>query len=247
MLIDPDDVGIDRSELDRLARIAGALDHTDFELEAPPAGLWDRIAASIAAEPQDTRVGSGTVVEYAIDADDVVISVGADWSSFARGNAAPELDELAADRTLWSYIDEDEVRDLWRLLVDQVRAKQARARVPLRCDAPDMRRWFEMTVTPEPGDVVRFRSVLVFEEARPVVALLSDGSARDAARSIPVCSWCGDAHDGSGWHPVEEVVRSLRLLEEGLPRTSYGICPSCRDLMSVELLAPGRHAPDSPG
>ena len=158
MLTDADGAGVDRDEMDRVAAIVSLVDASDVERVDPPAGLWGRIAAAVAAEPDRDAAGAGTVVEYAIDADDVVVPVGDEWSRFARQNDAPELDELAPDRTLWSYFGSDEVRDVWRLLIARVRATQAPAHVPLRCDAPHMRRWFEMTITPEPDGVVRFRS-----------------------------------------------------------------------------------------
>ncbi len=239
MLPDADDVGIDSDELDRLAVIMSQVDDIDFERVDPPDGLWGRIAASIAAAPDRTPAGAGTVVEYSISADDMVIAVGEDWPRFARQNNAPELVELSPDRTLWSYFDSDEVRDLWRLLIEQVRVTQARARVPLRCDGADMRRWFEITITPEPDNVVHFRSVLVFEESRSAVAFLSDHAARDSdTPAVPVCSWCGEGHDGSRWRQIEELVRDLRLLEDPMPSIGYGICPTCRDLMSTDLLMP---------
>ena len=239
MLTDADGAGIDRHEMDRVAAIVSLVDASDVERVDPPAGLWGRIAAAVAAEPDRVAAGAGTVVEYAIDADDVVVPAGDEWSRFARQNDAPELDELAPDRTLWSYFGSDEVRDVWRLLIDRVRSTQAPAHVPLRCDAPHMRRWFEMTITPEPGGVVRFRSALTFEESRPAVAFLDDEIERDGDRpAVPVCSWCGEGHDGSHWRRIEDVVRDLRLLEDLMPSIDYGICPSCRDLMSTELLAP---------
>ncbi|MFN7149381.1 MAG: hypothetical protein ACK4V6_07855 [Microthrixaceae bacterium] len=227
---------IDLAALDRLVSIMSQVDSTDVELVDPPEGLWARIAAAIAAEPDETPPGAGVVVEYCIDADDVVVAVGEDWSTFARENGAPELDALSPDRTIWSYFDNDEVRDVWRLLVEQVRATHGVAQVPLRCDAPHMRRWFEMTITAGPEGTVDFRSVLVFEEPRTTVALLSGGVARDPDRpAVPVCSWCGDGYDGSRWRQIEELVRELRLFEDQMPSIDYGICPTCREVMSSDL------------
>jgi len=237
MLRDGDYPGIDPAFLDRVTTIVAEVDSVDFQLVDPPDELWGLIAVSIAADRDSTPTGSGSVVEYAIDANDIVIAVDAGWAAFAQENDAPELAELATDRPLSSYFDSDEVRDVWRLLIERVRAKQTQAHVPLRCDAPDMRRWFEMTITPEPHDVLRFRSVLVFEEPRSSVALLSPNAVRDdTAPGVPVCSWCGDGYDGSQWQQIEELVRNLRLLEERVPPINHGICPTCRDLMSSDLL-----------
>lgn len=241
MLSDADEGGAGAADVEPLAAVMSRIGEADFERVDPPDFVWGRIAASIAAEPDSTPTGSGTVVEYSIDADDMVIAVGEDWAAFAGNNDAGELAVSAPDRPLWSYFDSDEVRDLWRLVIGQVRAEQTPARVPLRCDATHMRRWFEMTVSPESDDGVRFRCVLVFEEQRHGVALIDPITERnDAAPAVPVCSWCGDGHDGSRWRPIEELVRNLRLLEDQLPSICYGVCPTCRDLMSTDLLVPAR-------
>ncbi|MEO8696213.1 MAG: hypothetical protein ABI658_22040 [Acidimicrobiales bacterium] len=232
-----DDFDIDPAFRDRLARIISQLDATDFERVDPPDALWGRIAAAVTAESARAQTQSGTVVLYSINADDVVIAVDEGWTAFARDNDAPELVELDPARTLWSYFDNDETRDLWRVLIQQVRAKQAQAHVPLRCDAPHMRRWFEMTITSAPNGAVHFRSLLVFEQPRPSVSLLGRRTERNnETPAIPVCSWCGKAFDGFRWDEIEELARDLRLLEDLVPSITYGICPTCRDLMSADLL-----------
>lgn len=181
------------------------------------------------------------VVEYAIDADDVVTAVDHGWTEFARANDAPELAGLAPDRTLWSYIEGDEVRDLWQLLIERVRVEQSSAHVSFRCDSPRRRRWFNMAITPRPDNAVRFRSVLVFEQPRPVVTLLQRHVERDrVAAAVLVCNWCGRGHDGAGWLDLEDLVRESGFTEETpMPSVIHGICPTCRDLMSGELLVPG--------
>jgi hypothetical protein len=230
-----DDLDIDTAISDRLAAIFSELDRSDFELFDPPDDLWDRIAASVAVGPECHPTGSGTVVEYAIDADDVVFTVGDGWAAFARDNDAPELVELPSARTLWSYFDGDEVRDLWRVLIASVRAKQVPAQVPLRCDSPEMRRWYEMTITPAADGVVHIRSALVFEEPRTSVPFLGRRTDRDETSPVPYCSWCAKVHDGCTWEDIDVVARGLRLLENRTPPLVSGICPSCRDLMSAGL------------
>ncbi|MDH5520763.1 MAG: hypothetical protein OEZ14_09555, partial [Acidimicrobiia bacterium] len=231
-----DAAGIDPTVVDRIGRILSEIDKSDFDLVDPPPDLWDDIVASIATdgakhptapkEPPSRESTTGTVVEYCIDGNDVLIGVGRDWSEFARDNGAPGLAVSVSDRTLWTYFDRDEVRELWQLLVDRVRATRMQVRVPLRCDAAHARRWFEMTVTPEADARVRFRCALVFEESREPVALLDSRSQRDLdAEPILVCSWCGRGKSGSWWLDIEELVNAERLLEEpSMPPISHGIC-----------------------
>lgn len=252
---DEDDVGIDAADMERIRRIMSELEESDFELLDPPAEIWQGIEASITSkratakrnpdenprEAPSRDAPSLMVIEYRIDARDILTDVGQGWADFARDNDAPELAAPATDRILWSYIDRDEIRELWQLLVQRVRTLQMEARVPFRCDAPHARRWLDMTITPEPDDGVHFRSVLVFEESRPPVALLDPHSERDAdAQPVPLCGWCGRGQHGSRWLDIEELVQAGRLLERAsMPPISHGICAACRDEMSADLLVPG--------
>lgn len=239
---------VDPAVVNRIGRIVSEINASDFELVDPPADLWDDIVASIAMaeaerstapkKPPSRNGLGGTVVEYRIDGNDVLIDVGQDWSRFADENGASGLVASAPNRTLWTYFDRDEVRELWQLLVIRVRASRKEVRVPLRCDAADTRRWFEMTVTPEAGANVRFRCALVFEESREPVALLDGRTRRDPdAEPILVCSWCGRGRSGATWLDIEDLVHADRLLEQpSMPPISHGICEPCRHDMSADLL-----------
>ncbi|MEI2697733.1 MAG: hypothetical protein V9E94_05105 [Microthrixaceae bacterium] len=228
------DLELETVQVERLELMMSRLERHDFDLVDPPERIWAGIAASIAAEP--TPPSSGTVVEYCIDADDFVIAVDRDWNAFAQANNAPELAHQRPTQTLWSYFGSDEVRTIWQALVQHVRTSKTEARVSLRCDAPHMRRWFEMTMTPEPDNGVRFQSKLVFEESRPSLPFLSTNVERSSDwLAVPICSWCNKGEANSRWLDIEEVVQNLRLLEQPMPSISYGICPTCQELMASEL------------
>lgn len=97
-----------------------------------------------------------------------------------------------------------------------------------------------MTITPEPEGTVHFQCVLAFEEARSPVSFLDLRAERDEAlRPVPLCSWCGRGQHGSAWLDIEELVQAAGLLERAsMPAISHGICASCREEMSAELLVP---------
>lgn len=247
MPVDAESAGADDAVTDRIRSIFSQVEESDFERVDPPADLWERIKTSITTdpdlspkEPPFQQVPASAVVEYRIDANDVIVDVGQSWADFARDNDAPELALPAPDRVLWTYFENDESRELWRLLVERVRAVQKGAEVPLRCDAPHTRRWFNMTITPEPNGNVHFRCLLSFEDARPPVSLLDPHSERDdGLQPVPLCNWCGQGQHGSLWLDIEELVQTARLLERAsMPPISHGICASCRDEMSAELLVP---------
>ncbi len=241
---DEDTLGLDAADLERIGGILAELGESDLELLAPPDDLWGRIEAAVTSMPARRAPARTTpaplVVEYRIDATDVVTDVGGGWADFARSNGAADLAVPDTERELWSYFGRSEFTDLWQTLVQRVREVRRPAHVPFRCDAPDARRWFEMTITPEPAGAVHFVSALVFEERRTPVALLDMHAARDLDEPpIPICSWCGRGQSDGAWQDLEELVRAERLLEQSsMPPIVHGICEACRDEMSAELLVP---------
>lgn len=243
-----DELGFDSAPVDRISVIATRLEVADSERVDPPVDLWDRIEAAVASEPKagprvppGRNVPLGTLVEYQIDADDYIVAVGQSWEEFARDNDGADLAVNPPNRSLWTYFDREDTRGIWQLLVTHVRSSQKSVQVPLRCDAPETRRWTEMTLIPLPEGGVRFQSVVVFEEFRPTVELLDMQAGRDeSSEPVLVCSWCGQGQHGSDWCDIEDLVRDTRLLErEKLPPVSYGICAGCRDEMSDELAGAG--------
>ncbi len=236
---------LDGVEFDALRAALDDLDTADVDLADPPAAIWAGIDASAASEAARRAPGRmavpSTVVEYTIDDNDAVVGVGGQWAEFAADNGAAELVAPPVDRTLWSYFDQPEVRELWQMVVSHVRAHAAPARLPFRCDAPQARRWFEMTVAPAAAGQIHFRSELVFEEERSPIALL-DATVERAADADPVtvCTWCGRGDNGGDWVEIDELLRSQRLLEcTALPAITWSICAPCRDDMTAELLVAG--------
>jgi hypothetical protein len=231
---------------ERVIRALQGIDAADVGLIEPPSSVWDGIEASVesgrAELPGSPSPGSAiAVVEYSIDASDVLIEVGAGWAESAIHHGASELERPDDERVLWEAIGDDELCELWQLVVRQVRSAGSEVRVPFRCDSARARRWFEMVVAPGAAGGVRFRSVLVFEEERVAVALLDPTVERDdASEPIPLCSWCGRGCLEGSWLEIERLVAEARLLErESLPALTPGICTSCRHQMSAELLAQG--------
>ena len=242
----PDDArALDVADLGDVGAALLDLEASDVDMHDPPPAIWGRIAAASASESvrraPARAAAPSIIVEYAIDDRDVVVGVGGQWAEFATENGAAELVAPSVDRTLWSYFDQDEVRELWQMVVAHVRAGRGTARLPFRCDAPGARRWFEMTVAPLSGDGVRFRSEMVFEQAREPVALLDTAAVRDSAvEPITVCTWCGRGAHGADWVEIDELLRAERLLERAaLPAITWSICAACRDDMAAELLVAG--------
>lgn len=244
----PESTHSDQTPASSVESVLSRIERSDAERFDPPEDLWDRIASTVALHgaaarsrvvPNAATTGGNepvTSMEYSIDADDRVVAVDENWVGFARANGATEIAGALPSGTIWDHFADGEVRDLWRLVVARVRSRGAELRVPLRCDAPDSRRWLEMTISPGTEGTVHFRSDLVFEEDRNAVPLLDPDAERDSRMPpVPVCEWCADGYDGSHWAEIEQVVRDLRLLEQSLPPVVHGICPSCREEMAAEI------------
>lgn len=227
--------------MDRIDRLLSEMEDVDLELLDPPAAIWQGIESTLTSEAArrapEGEASTPQVVEYRIDVDDVLVEVDDGWAAFARANDADALAAPDPGLVLWTAIDGDETRELWQVLVGRVRARQREVSVPFRCDAPDTRRWFEMTISPGVDGSVHFRSVLQFEESRSSVALLDVLVGRDDDLApVAVCSWCGRAELDAEWLEIEDLVRTRRLLEEtALPPISHGLCGGCRREMSSAL------------
>ena len=235
-------------------RVLAELDADELALDAPPPDVWLGIAAAVAAERVVSPVGPRTapaiaeppaeVVEYLIDGDDVVVQTDAAWAAAARAAGAPELKSAPADRTLWDAMGDAETRELWQLVVDRVRTTGEAMSLPIRCDSPDARRWFEMTVTLGPDRHVHFRCALQFEESRSRVDLLDPSvTSSSGAEPLKVCGWCGRGGDGDTWYELDELLRRSRALEAvATPPLSFGVCGDCRDELALSLAAQSNRA-----
>lgn len=174
----------------------------------------------------DSVVLPADSLAYLVDQDGIVVGVDDGWRRFALENGAPELAMAPVGLSIWDAISDDDLRELYRKLVrDAWRGRLVD--VSIRCDAPDRRRWLELTIAPAAGGVVAFTSRVVREEPRPRLDVLDPGAPRDG-RLLTVCSWCARALLDGRWRKVEDAVVGLGL--EGAPTQpllSHGICPEC--------------------
>ena len=94
-----------------------------------------------------------------------------------------------------------------------------------------------MTLTPEPGDVVHFRSVLTREVPRAEVAFSVSRALHSIEMALVVCSWCSRCDDGGRWTNFEDFVRERSLLGDlAAPAITHGICPACADMLRAEIV-----------
>jgi hypothetical protein len=128
---------------------------------------------------------------------------------------------------------------LWRDLLARARTGVVLT-LPYRCDSPGIRRYLQLTITPQPDGQLAFESVLQAAEVRPPESLLEAPTVEGAP--ILMCGWCRRIW-ASEWVEVEEAVIRLGLLETDLPPPiNHGLCPDCdRQVRAAAGLSLARH------
>lgn len=171
-------------------------------------------------------------VVYCTDSEGCITAVNDGWQNFAsQNNGETVAGDLMLGSVIWKCIAHQSLREIYKLLF-----KRAQAGVPVsltyRCDAPDRRRWWNLTIILLAENQMQFESKLLREELRPAVALLEAGHQR-SEWFVQICSRCElVATESDEWLPVEQAVQRMGLMEgEELPQLSHGICPSCSDVL----------------
>ena len=119
------------------------------------------------------------------------------------------------------------------MLFDSARRQQSPLSVPLRCDAPELRRHLELTIVPEADGHLTIRSRTLQTKPRELVPLLDNQSER-SNEFITMCSWCKKVEVEGEWCEVEEAADRLGLLVE-VPHLTHGMCLPCRDAFQLSL------------
>jgi hypothetical protein len=95
------------------------------------------------------------VCDYAVDGNDVIVSLGDDWLRFARENAAAELSrESVIGHNLWEYVAGNATRELYEVIFRRVRDQRRTLVLPFRCDSPDRFRFMQLAIESGEGPTV---------------------------------------------------------------------------------------------
>ncbi|MDQ1255884.1 MAG: hypothetical protein QG656_478 [Candidatus Hydrogenedentes bacterium] len=177
---------------------------------------------------------SGQCWYYVIGADDVLISASESWDAFALANGAPDMCfDKVRGRNLFEFVSEPETVLIYRQMIAKVRAGGALVRFRFRCDSPETRRLFEMTMTRQDAADVRF-DVLTIETAPHETGALLDRTAPRGNDLLVVCGWCKKVRHENDWIEIDEAVRVIGLLERAvMPSISHGICEACAEILAA--------------
>lgn len=170
-----------------------------------------------------------------INSADCIASVNDAWIQFARENGAENLVNRVIGTSLWSHITNKETEHLYRDMVRKVRETQKVISVPFRCDAPRLRRYMRMKLSPMHNHGVEFCSWI----ERSVPMAENAGAAQELSalkgELLEMCSWCKRVRVHGRWLDIESAVESRRFFDEGIPEISHGICEDCMTYLSESL------------
>jgi hypothetical protein len=170
---------------------------------------------------------------YTIDALDRIVFANAAWIDFIRveGGAPPALQDYIG-RPVWELLAGGEIRRLWEVLYDRVRAVGAHVFVPMRADTPSERRLIDIELRPLADRSIQHICDRVWTEARPAVALLDPAWPRDD-RTLRCCAWCKRIQVRLGaWEEIEDAQFTLAIeAAETLPSLNPGVCVTCKQAL----------------
>jgi len=171
-----------------------------------------------------------TLFSYIIDANNLVTMVSKEWLRFAQENSATHLTQNSIlGKPLFDFIADAETRHLYQMVINKVRRSGVSLTVPFRCDAPALRRFMQLVITPLQNQHLQFVGEILREEPRVPVLLLDNHSAR-SDQFLTICSWCKRVKVLDNWLEVETAVSELGLFNDTLlPRLTHGMCQNCKE------------------
>ncbi len=170
------------------------------------------------------------IIQYIIDGEDRITYVSDDWWFFAEENGAgaecypPHL----LGRSLWDFIEGEETRQLYQILIAKTRAGKKGLQVSIRCDSPERRRSIIIALKSIGDRHIEFLCRTIKVETRMPVDLLRSGLTR-SDRIVRICSFCKKiAATEEEWIDTERAIERMALFSNhALPQLNHGVCPAC--------------------
>lgn len=172
-------------------------------------------------------------ISYVLDGNDCIEQVGDTWDRFARAHGAAKLRRASVVGTsMWVYIRDPTVAELYRLILARVR-RGKRVVVPYDGTTLAVRREMRLELRPlTDGHIRCVSSVVMEDESMPQFESAPDPGAE--SDRLLVCSWCGRVRVEDSWCDVEEAVSILRPFHQPRsPAISHGLCPRCAQGLGV--------------
>lgn len=181
------------------------------------------------------NTNSAAACSYDLDQQLIITGLGPGWDAFAFENAAAELvSPNPIGQPLMKFIADATTVHLYELLFERVARDKRAITIPIRCDAPGLRRYLHLTVSARPTGGYRVATSLIRAEPRQPVGLLAAHVGRGG--HVVMCGWCKRVHVEQQWLEVEQAIVALGIFEGQLPpQVTHGICDACQTFLLTML------------
>ena len=180
----------------------------------------------------------GSSYIYRIDKSDNLSYLSDNWSEFALANDAfaMSVPHLILGKSLWSFIADHDTRYIYTLVLTEVRKTLEPAVISINCDSPELKRVFQITITPMDDGAVEFSSTVVEIRQREYIKIL-DASVIRSEDIVKICSFCKKIAVSDGkWVETAEAIRVLNFFGNiTMPQLSHGVCPDCFASITAEM------------
>jgi hypothetical protein len=174
-------------------------------------------------------------VEFILNEQNDIVSVGGEWDHFALENNAPEL--VAANiigRPVLDFVSGNVTRQFVLAILQLVRSGSRPIELEYRCDSPEVRRFMRMYVSLMKSGQVCFINSTLRVEARDQECFISKAVQRSKNTSIR-CSMCNMVKSPKDWVEPEQLLASNAVAHSEL-LVVYGICESCSNNLHKQHL-----------
>lgn len=175
---------------------------------------------------------SKNVLEYILNEDGIIISVAGAWDDFANENNGKDIVSYAiVGKPYLDYLSGKVTKQYWLKLFSLLRATGNPAAIDFRCDSPFEKRYFRMTILPEPLGCLRLISECLATEPRKKPLFLYRAKER-SKQTMVCCSQCNRLHFKEHWIEADQLARDQLSSRWDV---IYGICQDCQQAMELAV------------
>ncbi|MBF0217981.1 MAG: hypothetical protein HQL49_00415 [Gammaproteobacteria bacterium] len=174
-------------------------------------------------------------VEFNLNEQNIIVSVGGEWDQFALANNAPELvGEQVIGLSVLDFVSGNVTRQFLQSLLQLVRSGSRPIELEYRCDSPLEKRFMKMHVSLTLSGQVRFINSTLRIEHRDQACHISKSVQRGKNTNIR-CSICNLIKSSHDWLEPEKISAFNTQAHTGL-QVVYGICDSCAQQLQKQYL-----------
>lgn len=172
------------------------------------------------------QVGATTTLW--IDGRSAIVRVNEAWNAFALQNdGAACTSPTILGRPLREFVTGDATRMLLDAMLQRVALHGRELEYDYRCDAPGLKRYMRMRLTPEAG-LIRFdHTVLRTEPLAPATRF--DAAPQPRGGLDVRCSMCNAVKVQGEWLEPDVARARGALAERNV--VAYGVCAACQDVV----------------